>query len=741
MKILKMKATFGCLENESMSLKPGLNIITAPNESGKSTWTAFIKAMLYGIDTSERDTAARVADKNRYRPWSGAAMKGVMEVEWKGRKITLERKSRGRILFADFVARDSKTGDEVEELNAQNCGEKLLGVSKEVFERSAFIRQAGVSFDHSNELEKRLLAMVTTGEDGVSFSEADAFLNNQQNKRRHNKTGQLPALEKDIADIDRKLSDLKTVNQRIVEQTGKIERLTIEQEKLQNDLNLIRIREDVEKLGRLRKAQEELVDAQNELHALKEQVQGIPADATEERINVAYRGIDALEALEEQVRVRCMEQDAKEREPVEDIVPPPALKGLTASEAWEKARKDTDEANTLSGRMTIKKQPVLILAALMAVSLLALIFSLNSEFIQTYIPALLLGLFAAALGGFFLWSRNDGMRAQEELSAILHGYRCDSVSGIMDAASSYREKLALADSRSKRLTEDRSKVEEAKADLEKKRTALNGVIQLYAPGTTTAAQARTELERLSQVFAKMNAVKARISAAEQVIDAYGQVPDHGYTAEDLDKFPTGDKLKAGASLSRANADLEIARNALAMYTGERKAMGDPAELLAKREELQAKHVALTGEYEAIEIAREVLREGSDELQSRFAPAINERASEIMNALTGGKYNGVIFDREMNALLEDEEDSTLHKANLLSGGTADQLYLAIRMAICELALPMEEPAPIILDDALVNFDDERMKLAVKLLRKEAKDRQIILFTCHTREQGAEEQAES
>jgi len=69
---------------------------------------------------------------------------------------------------------------------------------------------------------------------------------------------------------------------------------------------------------------------------------------------------------------------------------------------------------------------------------------------------------------------------------------------------------------------------------------------------------------------------------------------------------------------------------------------------------------------------------------------------------------------------------------LSAGTIDQLYLAVRLAICELALPGDNPCPIILDDALVYFDDERCKNALELLRGMAKDRQIILFTCHGRE---------
>lgn len=732
MKILKMTATFGGLENETLTFKSGLNIITAPNESGKSTWSAFIKAMLYGIDTSQRDSAGKLADKNRYRPWSGAVMKGTMDVQWQGRKITITRKSRGNSPLVDFMATDTKTGEEIEELNAQNCGEKLLGVSRDVFERSAFIRQAGVSFDKNSDLEKRLMAMVTTGEDGASYSEADAFLNSQQNQRRYNRTGQLPMLESQISEIDSKLENMRQVNQKILEQTGKIERLTSETEKLQQELNLIRVRDDVEKLTRLHRTQEELKMAQTSRQALAQELSKLPGDATRQRVNAAYRGIDALEALEEQVRVRCMEQDAREREPQEEIVPPQALRGLQPSAAWDKAQQDTEAAQALRRRMTLKKQPVIALGAAMALALIVLVISLSSEFIQTFIPAVALGIFAVALGGYFLWSRNDSIKAGEALTTLLGGYGCEKVAGIMEAASDYRQKLALADARKKQLAADREKVNEAQADLERKRQALKGVMELYAPGCTTADQARAELERLLGVYSDIEACDARISAAQQVIDAIGTVEDHGYTLEDLEQFPQGDKLKAGASLSRATADLEIAKNALSMYTGEQKAMGDPAKLMSQREQLMTQHTSIACEYDAIEVARQVLKEGSQELQSKFAPAINQRAGEIMEELTGGKYNGVIFDQDMNALVRDEEDGSPRKAGLLSSGTSDQLYLAIRMAICELALPSEEPVPLILDDALVNFDDERMENAIRFLQKAAKKRQIILFSCHTRE---------
>lgn len=70
MKIYKMTATFGKLERAELTLQPGLNILTAPNEWGKSTWCAFLAAMLYGLDTRAKTTKTALADKERYAPWS-----------------------------------------------------------------------------------------------------------------------------------------------------------------------------------------------------------------------------------------------------------------------------------------------------------------------------------------------------------------------------------------------------------------------------------------------------------------------------------------------------------------------------------------------------------------------------------------------------------------------------------------------------------------------------------------------
>ena len=110
MKILSMTATFGKLSRQTLQFEPGMNLIEAPNEWGKSTWCAFIMAMLYGIDTSARSKTGILADKEHYAPWSGEPMSGRMDILWQGREITIERQNKGRVPMGDVKAYETHTG-------------------------------------------------------------------------------------------------------------------------------------------------------------------------------------------------------------------------------------------------------------------------------------------------------------------------------------------------------------------------------------------------------------------------------------------------------------------------------------------------------------------------------------------------------------------------------------------------------------------------------------------------------
>ena len=201
-----MTATFGQLQGRTLELQEGLNILQSPNESGKSTWCAFLASMLYGINSRERDRAGFIADKNRYTPWSGAAMSGRLDCGTDLGELTLTRTTRRQTSpMGEFSAVYAGTGDAVPDLTGRTCGETLLGVSREVFERSAFIRQSGLAVTQDAGLERRIAALISAGEEDTSYTEAADALKKQLNRRRHNKTGLLPALEAELAETERQL--------------------------------------------------------------------------------------------------------------------------------------------------------------------------------------------------------------------------------------------------------------------------------------------------------------------------------------------------------------------------------------------------------------------------------------------------------------------------------------------------------------------------------------------------------
>ena len=214
--IRKMQADFGCLEGKSLELEPGLNIIRQPNESGKSTWCAFIRAMLYGIDTTERQKSGFLPDKLRYAPWSGAPMSGSMELEYGGREITLTRSTRtASAPMREFKAVYTGTAEPVPGLTGATAGETLVGAGREVFRRSAFIGQGEAAVTGSAELERRIAAVVSTGEEGTSCSEALSRLKSWQNRRRsRSRMGALPELESALADQERQLDRVSAASER-----------------------------------------------------------------------------------------------------------------------------------------------------------------------------------------------------------------------------------------------------------------------------------------------------------------------------------------------------------------------------------------------------------------------------------------------------------------------------------------------------------------------------------------------
>ena len=218
MEIKTLSATFGRLDNQTLTLSSGLNVIEAGNESGKSTWMAFVRVMLYGLNTRDRGVNA---DKHRYAPWSGLAMQGRMDCTVGGKDITILRTTaRPNAPMGAFSAEYTNTTISVPDLTATSLGEKLTGVPQDVLERSAFIRQSGLSIDQSTALERRINALLTTGEESSSYTDAAERLRKQLNRRRYRQSGVLPQLEGELSSLESTLNEITALEHtvRICEQ-------------------------------------------------------------------------------------------------------------------------------------------------------------------------------------------------------------------------------------------------------------------------------------------------------------------------------------------------------------------------------------------------------------------------------------------------------------------------------------------------------------------------------------------
>ena len=221
------------------------------------------------------------------------------------------------------------------------------------------------------------------------------------------------------------------------------------------------------------------------------------------------------------------------------------------------------------------------------------------------------------------------------------------------------------------------------------------------------------------------------TALEDVLAAQKQ--SEAQTLDVLD-FTKGDSeaARTGREVDALRAQLQALREKRAALEGRAAAIGDRMVLESELEDMERRLDALSAQDGAISLALETLASADAELQQRFSPQLAKTAASYFSYLTGGRYDELTLSRELAAKARPAGQDVGRETDYLSFGAKDQLYLALRLAVCELALPKDDPCPIVLDDALVNFDRERMERALKLIAGLAGSRQILLFTCHERE---------
>ncbi len=734
--IKRLKASFGTLQNEELRLKEGLNIIEAPNEAGKSTWCAFLRAMFYGIDTADRDKTGYLSAKTRYRPWNGLPMEGQMDLIFGGKGITMQRRQQGGYPMRDFSAVYTGTSESIPQLGDKTAGETLLGVSEPIFERSAFIRQSGLPISQTAELEKRITSLVSTGEESISYSDVDAILREWLRKRRYNQRGLLPALESEARALREKLDKIEGINAKINEFRCEEERMKRFRDDFINESELIEKRERQE----ARKAYEAAVaeydaavklsgDAEAELKAGG----AIPTQEDIAGIRTMLEKLAACDALYASAQNR-REAAKRSLDSIAALKSTSIFSPLTYEEAESKANRAAaayvDAEELKNGAKAFSMKTVVLVALAVVMALLGAMTQLK------YFGYGAAAVLAAV--GVFIGVKNDrgfkqAIANAEKRSEILKEYKVSSVGEILAIAREYKELCLREDGASETFAAEDCELSAAKTALEETKEILLSMLKKLDPAAADVSRAPIILTKTEKLLDALKLSEMKRESAKMLVDrlAFDLGPEDPEEDEELPvaKYSRSEIM---ASIKYAEKQLAAINSGISMAQGELKTLGDPVIIRTRAAQMDERLLELNRQYDAIQLAIDTLSEANTEIQNRFAPQLSERAGRILAALTGGRYEKLYLDKKLSAEAEKAGESVGRDLLYLSKGTADQLYLAVRLAICELVLPQEEPCPIILDDALTNFDDERMKLALDFLKKTGDRRQILLFTCHSRE---------
>ncbi|NQV26777.1 MAG: AAA family ATPase [Rhodopirellula sp.] len=155
-----------------------------------------------------------------------------------------------------------------------------------------------------------------------------------------------------------------------------------------------------------------------------------------------------------------------------------------------------------------------------------------------------------------------------------------------------------------------------------------------------------------------------------------------------------------------------------------------AELRFEREQQLSELTSLAEEWFALAWSADSLEELRIEFEQSHQPPILARAKEYLCRLSGERYDNIWTPMGERTLCVDDADDNTLRIEHLSGGTREQLFLSIRLAMIEHFSSQGVELPIVLDDILVNFDEQRTRAAIEeLLRQTGDNQQILFFTCH------------
>ena len=747
---MKIKAlhisAFGGLKNLDINLENSFNIIYGENEHGKTTVMNFIKMMFYGTERSSAQLSKNL--RKKYTPWDNSVMAGSIDFENSGRLYRLERifgssNSTDKVTLIDLGLGNRETA-------SADIGVTLFGLSAAAFERSIFIGQFGFPESHdlaSGELNSKLSNIALTGDETISFDAVKKRLETAKFElmSKSGKSGIYDKNLKNLKELEAQLENSTNTEQAINTAKQKAKFMAQEIAELQEKLSAIKLKIEAESDVRNAEKLKELLNLKDQLDTLNNSLtlsDGKLAD--EVFVKKVEFCLSKIETYKAKIETKQGENNILESNLKLALNPSPDASPKKLEELRKTVQSIEAEINeTQNSIKTLSNAPKPKTNILWYI--LFGIFTLCSAGIFALSPLKILAFVGFCIALIFICialittakSKQKNKKTEAEIVDLklkenqLISLLASEKANFTAINTALNTNSAMIENQKQKLAQKNSEIgilyDEIKAE-------ENTLFSLFSclKETNSIEEINLALNELKQKAETQKSLKQNIN---YILKDIGNISYDQARAKldnlSVDTETDFESLKSNAE--ELSNEITTKRETLATLLAEIKSLSantkNTAQLKAEIDCLERKTKAQKQYCDSLDLALSVLTDSYSEVRQSYGSVLEQNAGEIFKGLTDNRYSNISISKSFDITVEKSDIFGSRELDYLSSGTVDQAYLSLRLALSNLITQESEALPIILDDALAQYDDNRTKTALKFLSDYSKNGQIIMFTCH------------
>jgi len=666
-------SNFKRFTDAKLCFHPGLNLLLGPNESGKSTIHEAICCALFGRERG------KVLEN-----WNGGCCSVMLTYRNDGKVYRIERRLTEGIPKFGIVVGDELTDvvsgkDEIERTLADHLGI----TSRQVFDNTVSIRQANMSRPDASGMEAvgGDIQRVLMGTAHVSASEAlkrlEARWSAVKGKTRPSNPREFDRITERLGKLAEELADARRSRTRIHNLEEELADLQTRTERDSERLSVLaELLERHKRWSELKKSESEVDSLHQSVFATVRKLLDTLAD-----LKFAQKDLEGYADLvgkDEEIADHLSKISSKRGE-------------MEARIAELESAKDESQP---AGRGAVLAA-LLVGIGLLTIAGLGLGFFVDPMAFLALVPASILAIKYAQI------------RASGRVVEFKH------VTDLIESARSELKQLDVEEESILSYIHSRD-ADKAWAKIKKYRSLTDRVRE-----SEIALNAVLGGRKVEDWEAQEADLARELSTIRREMEE--SFPGYSPTAQETEGWRS-EHAALQSSLPRAEARLHEVRGSL---EAEKRNARDLAALEGEIEFLHGRKSELEFLYKAYGEAIATLNSVTQAVCEEYLPALSERASNHLERVTSGRYISVCVKSDWEVSVDCRDRSAIQPA-MLSIGTLDQMYFALRMACGEL-LSNNRKLPLILDDPFVAFDRRRLDNALDLLKALAEESQILLLT--------------